>query len=119
MTVAAASVRDALGAAVDALAAAGVEDPRLDAEVLLAEASGLAATIALERVPVPAVLAGEVLRAATWGDDYQLLFAMSPDRSPPVPATRIGAFAFGAGLSLTRDGAPVPLPDRLGYLHGG
>jgi len=33
-------VRDALGAAVDALRAAGVEDPRLDAEVLLAEAMG-------------------------------------------------------------------------------
>ncbi|HEX2392192.1 MAG TPA: peptide chain release factor N(5)-glutamine methyltransferase [Solirubrobacterales bacterium] len=31
---------DALAAAVDALAAAGVEDPRLDAELLLAEASG-------------------------------------------------------------------------------
>jgi release factor glutamine methyltransferase len=34
------SVRDALGAAVDALNAAGVEDPRLDAELLLSEASG-------------------------------------------------------------------------------
>jgi release factor glutamine methyltransferase len=34
------NVREALGGAVDALAAAGVEDPRLDAEVLLAEATG-------------------------------------------------------------------------------
>lgn len=34
------SVGDALGGAVDALRAAGVEDPRLDAEVLLAEAMG-------------------------------------------------------------------------------
>ncbi len=34
------SVRDALGGAVDALRAAGVEDPRLDAELLLAEATG-------------------------------------------------------------------------------
>jgi len=34
------SVREALGGAVDALAAAGVETPRLDAEVLLAEATG-------------------------------------------------------------------------------
>lgn len=33
--------REALSAAVDALAAAGVEDPRLDAELLLAEATGL------------------------------------------------------------------------------
>jgi release factor glutamine methyltransferase len=34
------SVRDALGGATDALAAAGVETPRLDAELLLAEATG-------------------------------------------------------------------------------
>jgi release factor glutamine methyltransferase len=34
------SVREALGGAVDALAAAGVESPRLDAEVLLGEATG-------------------------------------------------------------------------------
>jgi release factor glutamine methyltransferase len=37
---AAGSVRDALGAAADALRAAGVEDARLDAELLLAEATG-------------------------------------------------------------------------------
>ncbi|HEY6730039.1 MAG TPA: peptide chain release factor N(5)-glutamine methyltransferase [Solirubrobacterales bacterium] len=35
-----AEVREALGSAIDALAAAGVEDPRLDAELLLAEATG-------------------------------------------------------------------------------
>lgn len=40
MVAAAGTVRDALGAATDALAAAGVEEPRLDAEVLLAEATG-------------------------------------------------------------------------------
>jgi release factor glutamine methyltransferase len=34
------NVRDALAAAVDALRAVGVEDPRLDAEVLLGEATG-------------------------------------------------------------------------------
>lgn len=34
------SARDALGAATDALRAAGVDTPRLDAEVLLAEATG-------------------------------------------------------------------------------
>jgi release factor glutamine methyltransferase len=38
---AAASVRDALAAATDALTAAGVDTPRLDAELLLAEASGV------------------------------------------------------------------------------
>jgi release factor glutamine methyltransferase len=53
--VATASVRDALGGAVDALAAAGVEDPRLDAEVLLAEATGMdrAALVAEPGAPVP------------------------------------------------------------------
>lgn len=35
------SVREALGGATDALAAAGVETPRLDAELLLGEATGL------------------------------------------------------------------------------
>jgi release factor glutamine methyltransferase len=38
---AASTVRDALGAATDAIAAAGSETARLDAELLLAEASGL------------------------------------------------------------------------------
>jgi release factor glutamine methyltransferase len=38
---AAASARDALAAATDALAAAGVDSPRLDAELLLAEATGV------------------------------------------------------------------------------
>lgn len=41
MTVAAGSVRDALSSAVDALRAAGVETPRLDAELLLSEAMGV------------------------------------------------------------------------------
>jgi release factor glutamine methyltransferase len=35
------TVRDALGASTDALAAAGIDTPRLDAEVLLAAATGL------------------------------------------------------------------------------
>jgi release factor glutamine methyltransferase len=41
MATAVASVREALVAAGDALAAAGVESPRLDAELLLAEATGV------------------------------------------------------------------------------
>jgi release factor glutamine methyltransferase len=47
--VSAGTVREALGAATDALSAAGVESARLDAELLLAEASGLdRATLAAE-----------------------------------------------------------------------
>jgi release factor glutamine methyltransferase len=57
------SVRDALAAAVDALRAAGVEDPRLDAEVLLSEATG-------------------------WD---RALFAASPERGVPGAAARLFA----------------------------
>jgi hypothetical protein len=35
------TARDVLGAAVDAVAAAGVESPRLDAELLVADALGV------------------------------------------------------------------------------
>jgi release factor glutamine methyltransferase len=58
MTRLAASVRDALGAAVDALEAIGVESPRLDAELLLAEATGR------ERAELVADSGGEVSPAA-------------------------------------------------------
>lgn len=54
-TMAGASVREALGAAVDALVAVGVEDPRLDAELLLGEAMGCerAALVAESGAEVP------------------------------------------------------------------
>jgi release factor glutamine methyltransferase len=62
-----AGVREALGAAVDALRAAGVEDPQLDAELLLAEAMGqsraaLAADSAAEVSPAAGRLFGEMVR---------------------------------------------------------
>jgi release factor glutamine methyltransferase len=62
-----ASVREALGASVDALTAAGVEDPRLDAELLLGGAMGCgrAELIADGAVEVPASagrLFGEMVR---------------------------------------------------------
>jgi release factor glutamine methyltransferase len=62
-----APVREALAASVDALTAIGVEDPRLDAEVLLAEATGWdrAALIADPKAEVPppaARLFGEMVR---------------------------------------------------------
>lgn len=61
------SVREALGASVDALAAAGIEDPRLDAELLLGEAVGCgrAALVADAGMEVPASAArafGEMVR---------------------------------------------------------
>jgi release factor glutamine methyltransferase len=67
MTVVAGSARDALGAAADALQAAGVESPRLDAELLLAEASGrgraeLVADGGAEVAPDAGRLFGEMVR---------------------------------------------------------
>ena len=62
-----AAVREALGSAVDGLAAAGVEDPRLDAELLLGEAMGCGrAALATDpgaEVPAAAARAfGEMVR---------------------------------------------------------
>jgi release factor glutamine methyltransferase len=67
MTVAAGTARDALGAAADALLAAGVESPRLDAELLLAEATGrgraeLVADGEAEVAPDAGRLFGEMVR---------------------------------------------------------
>jgi len=57
------------------------------------------------------------LAAATAGDDYQLLFALPAGQTPPVAATRVGAFAEGEGLALSWQGAPLALPDSLGFTH--
>lgn len=92
----------------------------------MADASGLATSIALDAVPLSSP-GSDVLRAATAGDDYELLFAASPGCEPEIAAiaariglriTRIGSFGQGSGLALTQGGEPVPLPSRLGYEHG-
>lgn len=86
----------------------------------MAAASMLAVTIDLAAVPLsPAYIAfaGDRIAAATAGDDYELLFAAPADWTPPVPATRIGAFTAGAGLTLMDGGRPAPLPARLGFQH--
>ena len=61
------SVGEALGASIDGFAAAGIEDPRLDAEVLLAEATGrdrasLIADPEAEIEPAAARVFGEMVR---------------------------------------------------------
>lgn len=97
-----------------------VSDGLLIDAARMAAASGLAVVVDLATVPLSAALRGfdpDPLRAATAGDDYELLFALPPGVMPPVPATRVGAFAAGAGLTLTDGGRPVPLPDHLGWRH--
>jgi thiamine-monophosphate kinase len=92
----------------------------------LAAASSLCAVIDLDAVPLSPAFrqsAGETrearLRAATAGDDYQLLFTSALPLPPlPVPVTRIGKMTAGEGLILTDHEGPVPLPEKLGWLHG-
>jgi thiamine-monophosphate kinase len=90
----------------------------------MAAASGLGVTVDLAEIPLSLdyrTFAGtdraSRLAAATSGDDYALLFAMPAGAQPPVPATLIGSFARGAGLTL-RDGAEtIAPPPRLGFEH--
>ncbi|MFK3888103.1 thiamine-phosphate kinase [Sphingomonas sp. NPDC079357] len=94
-----------------------VSDGLLIDAARMAAASALAVTIDLAAVPLaPGVT--DPLAAATAGDDYELLFAAPVDRALPVPATRVGSFAPGTGLTLTQDSRTVPLPASLGYQHG-
>jgi thiamine-monophosphate kinase len=100
----------------------------------MGHASRAGITIELHQVPLSDAYLAAVgedrearLRAATAGDDYELLFAASPEAAPQLhaaaeelglPFTRIGRFEAGAGLSLNDGDGPVPLPEQLGWEHG-
>jgi thiamine-monophosphate kinase len=91
----------------------------------MAAASGLALGIDLDHVPLSPDFVAHAggdrparLRAATAGDDYQLLFAAPEGKDWPVAATRIGRFRAGAGLTLEDSMGRIPLPARLGWQHG-
>lgn len=90
----------------------------------MAQASGLQVTIHVDAIPIsPAYAAiygnaaASRIEAASWGDDYQLLFAMPGDAKPPADATQIGGFLPGAGLRLMAAGTPLPNPTKLGFEH--
>lgn len=105
----------------------------IDAE-RMASASGCAARIALDTVPLSASYRqarGQDLdariAAATGGDDYQLLIAIPSGGLATLEALAaaqgvdlavVGAFAAGAGLALSFRDDPVAVPNRLGWLHG-
>lgn len=80
-------------------------------------ASGV--TMAIESKAVP-IAAPEDRRADAlrWGDDYQLLFTMPAELTPPVSAVRIGTVERDQGNGpILIDGKP-PAADRpLGYRH--
>ena len=90
----------------------------------MAAASGLAVTVELAAIPLsPDYLAfagadlPAHLAAATAGDDYELLFALSGGDEPPIGAFSVGRFEAGGGIALTWQGAFVPLPASLGFEH--
>jgi thiamine-monophosphate kinase len=100
----------------------------------MAEASGCAIAIELDDLPLSnAFMAergsnqGARLFAATGGDDYALLAALPPEFDPTTLSlpqgtriSRIGTLSAGeAPLTLTSGGAPIKLPERLGFEHQG
>ena len=108
-----------------------VSDGLLIDAARLARASGCAIAIDLDALPLSEALVAargdslEVrLAAASGGDDYSLLLASAAAEQdlrnclPKGARLRaIGRLAAGSGVSLTCRGAPVPLPETLGYEH--
>jgi thiamine-monophosphate kinase len=95
----------------------------LDAE-RMASASKVKITIDLASIPLSAPYRQQRgdsldsrLQAASWGDDYQLLFTAPASLALPVAATIVGKVETGSGLSLTDAEAAIPLPATLGYQH--
>jgi thiamine-monophosphate kinase len=124
------------GALAAAHAAADVSDGLLADAGRIAIASGLAAEIELERLP----LSEEGLRhvegardrlealveLASGGDDYEIVCAAAPERADHVIAgaaaagvrlTAVGRMVEGEGVRAFFDGRDIT-PPRLGYRHG-
>lgn len=102
-----------------------VSDGLLIDAARMADASGAGVLIDLDAIPLSVEAQGfgtdraALLRAASAGDDYALLFTAS--LPPPQVAdriTRIGQIIRGSGLQLVDAQGPIPLPERLGWLHG-
>ena len=100
----------------------------------MAQASGCALHIALDALPLSSAFVAERgpdydarMFAATGGDDYALLAALPAELDPArlslprgTKISRIGALAAGeASLSLSWEGSPVELPEKLGFEHEG
>ncbi len=115
---------DLLGAIRTARAAADISDGLLADAGHIAEASGCAVRIDLDRAPLSAEaaawLAGQgdrtqaLVRLATGGDDYQVAAAFRGE--VPEGFTAIGVFEAGQGVQVRADGATVAV-DRLGWSH--
>jgi thiamine-monophosphate kinase len=109
-----------------------VSDGLLLDALRLAEASGCAAEIALDELPLSNAFLtergeghGSRIFAATGGDDYALLAALPADLDPSTLSlpggasiTRVGSLGAGQPqLRLTSGGRPIELPETLGHEH--
>ncbi|WP_037499043.1 thiamine-phosphate kinase [Sphingomonas jaspsi] len=98
----------------------------------LMRASGCAATIDLDAIPLSRAFIADHgqaratrLFAATGGDDYALLAALPADFDPVLSLSlpsgtilaRIGSLTDGGVLTLHDADGEVPLPEHLGYEH--
>lgn len=82
----------------------------------MAQASGVTLAIDSRAVPFADTLPpGRQRDAMAWGDDYELLFTLPPDVTPPCPAYAIGRAEQWNGDSILLDGAAPR--GRLGYAH--
>ncbi|MFM7028380.1 MAG: thiamine-phosphate kinase [Chakrabartia sp.] len=103
-----------------------VSDGLLIDAMRLGDASGAGVSIDLDAIPLSDAARGfgndraTRLRAATAGDDYALLFTSAlPLRNLPERPHRIGQLVRQPGLHLYDSAGPIPLPERLGWLHQG
>ncbi len=108
-----------------------VSDGLLIDAARMAEASGVAVEIDLDRVPLSddyRAVAGEeldgILAATTAGDDYELLFAASDaeairsvSEQIDLPLTAIGRIGPGSGLHLLHHGTSIQYDGPLGWEH--
>lgn len=81
-------------------------------------AEGGEVSIAIDAASVPVADHERADDCMRWGDDYELLFTLPPDREPPVPATRIGFVEPRGFAPLILDGEPIVNAEGLGYQHG-
>lgn len=126
--------RVAAGLALNGLASAAIDvsDGLLADLGHICDASGCAAVVDVERLPLsPPLLAAcsrdDALQyALTGGDDYELCFAAAAEDAEHIaqalhavatPVTCIGAFEAGAGVRCRRDGAPFAVAVSGGYKH--
>ena len=98
----------------------------------MCSASGLAAIIERDAIPLSPGARAAVEKGARWwdlvlggGDDYELAFAVPPERVSELqtlaarlmfPLTPIGELVEGQGVTVTADGKPVALR-QSGYRH--